>query len=275
MKKTRLTIIKPQAALSLNLQELWKYRELFYIFAWRDIKVRYKQTFLGIAWAIFQPLVTMVIFTFFFGKLAGIPSGNLPYMLFVYIGLVIWTFFSNALTSASNSLVDNGHIIKKVYFPRLVVPLSSVVTALADFGITLVILVVLMVIFRAVPSPLIIVIFPILLMTLALTISGIAMFLSSVNIKYRDVRYILPFFIQILMFLTPVIYPSTIIAAQHKWVLLLNPLTGIIETTRTLISGSSSIDWQLLTISITISILLFLAGLYYFRKTERFFADIL
>lgn len=268
-------IIQPQSNfLNIDFQELWRFRELLYIFVWRDIKVRYKQTFLGIAWAIFQPLVTMVIFTFFFGKLAGLPSGNLPYMVFVYIGLIIWNFFSNSLSSASGSLVEHEQMIKKIYFPRLLIPLASVITSSIDFLITLIILVVLLIYFQILPSPLLLLYTPLLFLITFFTASGLGLFMSSVNVKYRDVRYILPFFIQILMFLSPVIYPSTIIASQHKWILNINPLTFVIETSRSLISGIPQINFASLLSSLLISILIFLTGLFYLRKTERFFADI-
>jgi len=269
------TIIKSTPGLlKINIQELWNYRELFYIFVWRDIKVRYKQTIFGLGWAIFQPLVTMIIFSFFFGKLAGIPSGNLPYPVFVYTGLVFWTFFSSALTLSSNSLIEHNQLLQKVFFPRLIVPLAAIITCMVDFVITLLLAVVLIFIYHLHPHPLLVLIFPLQLLILFLTISGLGLFLSAFNVKYRDVRYILPFFIQILMFLTPVIYSLTIIAPRHKWLLLANPLTGIIESARVLISGSVLLNWQSMFISLLVSVAIFIFGLYYFRLTEKFLADV-
>ncbi len=267
--------IKPNSKLgTLNFSELWRYRELFFIFAWRDIKVRYKQTILGAAWAVFQPLISMVIFTIFFGNLAKIPSGNLPYSLFVFCGLVFWGFFSNSLSHASSSLVENENIIKKVYFPRLILPISSVVTSLIDFTINLVILIAFTLILGFVPSPLSLLIIPLGLIISAIAASGLGLFLSAFNVKYRDVRYILPFFIQLLMFLTPVIYPTTIVRPSNKLIMALNPMTGVIESVRSVISGSYVIDWPIMMVSAISAIVLLIAGIYYFKATERFFADI-
>ena len=277
MKQQVTTIvIKPtKSILHLDLAELWTYKELFYSFVWRDIKVRYKQTFLGIAWAVFQPLTTMFIFSFFFGKLANIPSGNLPYMVFVYIGLIIWNFFSASLQNASSSMVENEQLIKKIYFPRIIIPLATIATSFVDLAITSLILVPLLFIFNITPNPVILVFLPLLLAIVFLTSAGLGLFLASFNVKYRDVRYILPFFVQILIFLTPVIYPSTIIADRHKWVLALNPLTNVIETVRILIGGHTAIDYLGLARSFTIALVIFLFGVLYLKKTERFFADIL
>ena len=258
----------------INLRELWDYRELFLIFAWRDLKVRYKQTILGVAWAIFQPLTSMVIFSFFFGKLARIYTAELPYMVFVYVGIVIWTFFSTAVNHATSSLLEQELLIKRVYFPRIIIPLAAFVTSIVDFLIACSILVVLLIYFQIHPSYWLIMAFPGLFLIVSLTVTGIGLFLSAVNIKYRDVRYILPFFINIAMFLTPVIYPSRIIADQHKWILVINPLTAVIETSRKLLSGSVAIDWLGLGISILVAVTIFIFGLYYFRSTEKYFADV-
>ena len=275
MQKNKVIIhIKPEGGFGLDLKELWDYRELFLIFAWRDIKVRYKQTFLGIAWAVFQPLITMVIFSFFFGKLAGIPSGELPYAVFVLIGLTVWTFFSNYLSHASTSLIDQGQMIKKVYFPRVIIPVTPLITGCVDLGITSIFLSLVLVYYRLTPQPLLFFLLPILILIVGLSSSGLGFFLSALNVKYRDVRYILPFFIQIMMFFSPVIYPSSIIADRHKWVLILNPLTGVVEALRTLIGGSSSVDWTGLMLSGAFSLSIFIAGLKYFKKSEKLFADI-
>jgi lipopolysaccharide transport system permease protein len=268
-------IIKPDSKFQLlNFSELWRYRELFFIFAWRDIKVRYKQTILGAAWAVFQPLISMIIFTVFFGTLAKIPSGNLPYSLFVFCGLVFWGFFSNSLSHASNSLVENENIVKKVYFPRIILPISSVVTSLIDFAINLVILIIFTLVMGFIPSPLSLIIIPLGLLISSIAASGLGLFLAAFNVKYRDVRYILPFFIQLLMFLTPVIYPTTIVRPSNKLIMAINPMTGVIESVRSVISGSYQIDWPILLISAISSTFILIIGIYYFRRTEKFFADI-
>ena len=272
--RKEIVIVPQTAGVKLDLEELWRYRELFYVFAWRDIKIRYKQTFLGIVWVLFQPLVTTGIFSIFFGKIAKIPSDNLPYPLFVLAGLVIWNFFANGLSSSSQSLVGNQSIMQKVYFPRLIIPISTIVTAGLDFAITLVILTLACIYYGFLPNPLIFLIAPVLLVILLLSIAGLGMFTAAINIKYRDVRYALPFFIQIGLFLTPVIYPLSVIYDWRKWFLMINPLTGVIETFRALLTGSVTVDFFLLSISLVVSIIVFVFGLYYFRKTEAFFADI-
>jgi len=259
----------------LNIKELWRYRELFYIFAWRDIKVRYKQTILGIAWAVLQPVTSTFIFTVFFGKFIKIPSEGLPYSLFVLIGLVYWSFFSGTLTHASNSLIENEGIIKKVYFPRLILPLSTIATGLIDFGISFILSLLVGLYFGYFPSPLAIIIIPLGLVIASLGAVGAGLFLTSINVKYRDVRYALPFFIQILIFVTPVIYPLSIVGSVNRLVIAINPIVGVIESARKVISGSGVIDYQVLAVSAISSILLFVAGLYYFRTTEKFFADII
>lgn len=259
----------------LNLKELWEYRELFYIFAWRDIKVRYKQTVLGIAWVVFQPLVTMVIFTIFFGNFAKIPSGSLPYPLFVLCGLVFWNFFSNTLSSASSSLVSNENIIKKVYFPKVILPLSTVITGSVDLVINIILLFVVGLYFRFIPSLFVI---PVILagyIISFLTASGLGLFFSALNVKYRDVRYIIPFFIQLLIFLTPVIYPTSMIQSSGKLLFALNPMAAVIESVRTVISGGANVDFLMLVIAALISFVVFLAGLAFFNATEKFFADII
>lgn len=269
-----LTVIKAQNNFQLlEISELWKYRELFIIFVWRDITVRYKQTFFGVAWVIFQPLLTTGIFTIFFGNLAKIPSNHMPYQLFVFTGLVFWTFFSTSLSQASNSLVDNANIIKKVYFPLEILPISSIITSIVDFSINFIVLIIISLLFGFVPSISIILFAPICLLIAVFTSSGLGLFLSSVNIKYRDVRYILPFFIQILLFLTPVIYPSSIIRDSFRMFFAFNPMTGVIETIRELIKNSGQIDVNILLISGVSSLAIFCFGLYYFKKTQKFFAD--
>lgn len=268
--------IKPiKTNVFLNLNELWRYRELFYIFAWRDIKVRYKQTILGVAWALLQPIASMFIFTIFFGKIAQISSDGLPYSLFVLTGLIFWGFFSNTLTHASNSLVENEGIIKKVYFPRLILPLSTIITGLVDFSISFILLLLVAFCFGYIPSPWTFAIIPLGIIITSLGAAGVGLFLAALNVRYRDVKYILPFFIQLLIFLTPVIYPLSIVGYINRLVIAINPIAGVIESVRKVISGSTIIDYQVLTISLISSILLFLAGLAYFRFTEKLFADVI
>jgi lipopolysaccharide transport system permease protein len=270
-----ITVIKPKPKWQLlDFSEIWKYRELFLIFAWRDITVRYKQTILGIAWAMLQPVFSTLIFTVFFGNFANIPSGELPYPLFVLIGLVFWNYFSGVLSRASNSLIENEDIVKKVYFPREILPLSSVGSNLVDFGISFVLLLIVSLYFRFIPNALILLIIPLGLIIGTLGAGGLGLLLSSFNVKYRDVRYALPFFIQMMIFLTPVIYPTNIMRPSFRYIIALNPMTGVINAARVIFSGGSNLDWGILAISGGASILLFMAGLYYFRATERFFADI-
>lgn len=269
------TIIEPKKGLAaLDLKELWKHRELFYFFSWRDLKVRYKQTAIGIFWAVLQPFIAMVVFSVFFGKLAKMPSDGIPYPIFVYIGLLLWQFFSKSLSQASNSLVDNKNIITKVYFPRLILPGSSMTTNFVDFLIASGILVGLMIYYQYVPNLAGLLILPLLLFITFMTAMGMGLLLAAVNVKYRDVRHILPFFIQMLLFVTPVIYPTSILQ-KYSWILAINPMTGVIKAARAAILGNAPVDWGLLLISGITCLLLFVIGLIYFKKTEKQFTDII
>jgi len=273
-KESNVTVIKPKPKWKLlDFRELWQYRELFWIFAWRDIKVRYKQTFLGVVWAIFQPLFSMFIFTVFFGNFAATSSGNLPYPLFVLVGLVFWNFFSSVLSHSSSSLVENEGIIKKVYFPREILPLSTIGVSLIDFTISFLMLILVVVYFGYNPGSLFSPIILLGLIIAGLGAGGLGMFLSAVNVKYRDVRYILPFFIQTMVFLTPVIYPTTVMRSSFRAIMLLNPMTGVIEAVRNQLSGRL-LNWSTIGISAMVSFTLYFLGLYYFKKMEKFFADI-
>jgi lipopolysaccharide transport system permease protein len=268
-------IIKPKKTFSLNdIKELWQYKELLYFFTWRDLKVRYKQTAIGVAWALFQPFITMVVFSVFFGKLAKIPSDGIPYPIFVYVGLLIWQFFSSALSDTSNCLTTNQAIITKVYFPRLILPISAVLTKLVDFFIASIILIGMMIYYNYTPNLIGLLILPLLLFISFLAAVGGGLFLAAVNVKYRDVRYALPFFIQIMMFLTPVIYPASI-AGKYSWILAINPMTGVIKAAQAAILGNAPINWVLLFISFITTLIMFIIGLIYFKKTERYFADII
>lgn len=268
-------IIKPRSGwIGLNLRELWHYRELFYIFAWRDIKVRYKQTVIGIAWAVMQPFFSMVVFSVFFGSLAKIPSNGIPYPVFVYSGLLFWNYFSTSLGGSSNSLIANESIVKKIYFPRLLLPISATITPIIDFGFALLVYFGLMVYYHVVPSLLGLVLLPFLVLLSFLTATGFGALLAAINIRYRDVREALPFFIQLLFFVTPVIYPTSIVPEKFQWILGLNPMSGIIEAARAVLVHDKPIDFSLLMFSSVVAVVLFVWGMFYFKKTERIFADI-
>lgn len=268
------TIIRPKKLFSIkDITELWKYRELLYFFTWRDLKVRYKQTIVGAGWAIFQPFITMVVFSVFFGGLAKIPSDGVPYPIFVYVGLIFWQFFSSALSDTSNTLIANQAIITKVYFPRLILPIASVMTKVVDFVIASLILVVLMFYYKYIPNLTGIIIMPLLLVITFMTAVGGGLVLAAINVKYRDVRYALPFMIQILLFITPVIYPASI-AGEYSKILALNPMMGVIQNARAALLGTTPINWLLIEISIISSIVLLIIGIYVFKKVERHFADI-
>lgn len=271
---TTLTIIRPKKTFSWNdVREVWRYRELLYFFVWRDLKIRYKQTVIGALWAIIQPVSTMIVFSVFFGTLAKIPSDGIPYPVFVYTGLLFWQFFSSALSQTSNSLIGNAAIVTKVYFPRIILPISGVITQFVDFFIAALVLIGLMFYYGYTPHISGLLILPFLLLITFLASVGGGLFLASINVKYRDVKYALPFFIQILLFVTPVIYPASI-AGKYSWILAINPMTGVIKGARGALLGTEPINWILLIISFAAVMLLFTVGLYYFKKTERYFADV-
>lgn len=269
------TIIRPKKIFSWSdIGEIWNFRELLYFFVWRDLKVRYKQTFIGVAWALFQPFVTMVVFSVFFGTLAQIPSDGVPYPIFVYVGLLFWIFFSSSLSDTSNTLISNQAIITKVYFPRILLPISSVITKFIDFLLSALVLVGLMIYYGFTPNLPGLLILPLLLLITFMASVGLGLFLASINVKYRDVRYALPFFIQILLFTTPVIYPASI-AGKYSYLLALNPMMGVIQTARAALLNTAPINWTLIYISLGATLILMLFGIYVFKKTERYFADII
>src|SRR3989338_969572 len=258
------TVIRPKKTFSLeDVREVWRYKELLYFFVWRDLKVRYKQTSIGVLWALIQPFVTMVVFSIFFGGLAKMPSDGVPYPIFVYVGLLFWNFFSSALGDTSNALIANQAIITKVYFPRLILPISSVATKFIDFIFASIILVGLMIYYGYMPHISGLLILPLLLLITFMASVGLGLFLASINVKYRDVRYALPFFIQILLFLTPVIYPASI-AGKYSWFLALNPMTGVIQSARAALLGSTPINWFLIGISAIACFIMLLIGIIYF-----------
>jgi lipopolysaccharide transport system permease protein len=263
--------IKPKETISLGLKELWQYRELFFFFTWRDIKVKYKQTFFGFAWAIFQPILLMLIFTFFFGHKE---QEGLPYTVFSFSGLILWNVFSTGLTNAGNSMVTNANIIKKIYFPRLIVPISAVLVSLFDFIMAFILFIAILIYYKVHVSP---VLFPLMLLT-GLLITSIATFgmgslLAALNIKYRDFRYVIPFMVQAMLFLTPVILPISAVAQKWQYILALNPMYSAIELFR-FGFNEQPLQVNLLCISIASALFFFAAGLYYFRKTEAYFADL-
>jgi lipopolysaccharide transport system permease protein len=271
--------IKPQRKFDFGLKELWTYKELFYFFTWRDIKVKYKQTVLGFLWAILQPFVTMVVFTFFFGRLLQVPSGNLPYPIFVLSGLLLWNIFSSGVVNAGNSMVTNSNIIKKIYFPRLIIPLSSILVSVFDFIMTLVVFLGVLIYYLATAQVQINWFYIILLLPLCVILSCLAAFglgslLAAMNIKYRDFRYLIPFLVQTLLFITPVIYPISIVkSGLIKWILSINPMYAAIEIFRSGLTGTLP-ELQLILTSVTSSLVLLFLGVYFFRKTEYYFADL-
>lgn len=269
------TVIKASKGwTSLNLKAIWEFRELLYFLTWRAIKVRYKQSLLGAGWAILRPFFTMVVFSIFFGKMAKIPSEGIPYPIFSYSGLLLWIYFSGAVTASSNSLVGNAGLITKVYFPRLIMPLSSAIAGLLDYLIAMSLLIVMMFYYHITPSPSLILL-PFLIICAFLSATGIGFWLSTLNVKYRDVGHILPFFIQLLLFATPVIYPATILPEKYRWLLSLNPISGVIEAHRACILSHQPINWLSLAISVGVTFLLFIPGAFYFRRMERTCADII
>ncbi|MCP3931559.1 MAG: ABC transporter permease [Bacteroidetes bacterium] len=272
--------IRPQGKFSLNLKELWQYRELFYFFTWRDIKVKYKQTFLGVLWAILQPLLMMTVFVVFFSRALKVPTDNIPAPIFYFSGLLLWNLFSSGLSSSANSMVTNADIIKKVYFPRLIIPYSGVLTALFDFLMALLLFIGLIIFYKlTVPtiniSYNILLFLPISLVLTIITTIGLGCTLAALNVKYRDFRYVIPFTIQFLLFVTPVIYPVSIFQniPYLKYILAINPMTGAVILGRSAFMPTPP-DWSVIGISIFSAILLFFIGLYVFRKMEAYFADI-
>lgn len=268
------TIIKPTNKLQfLNIQEIFNYRELLFSLVKRDLQVRYRQTIIGGLWAIVQPLTTMIIFSFFFGHLANISGGGVPYPIFSYAGLLLWTYFTGAITASSASMVASSSLITKVYFPRIIIPIAATITGLVDYAVASLVLIVLMFYYQIIPTAQILLVPLTLLLTWFLAM-GMGFWLSAINVKYRDVGYVLPFFIQLMLFVTPVIYPSSI-APNFRSVLALNPMTGIIDAHRAMILGGLPINWGALGISAVLVILIFVTGSAYFKKVERYFADII
>jgi len=272
--KNVLIIRPPKKWSSINFRELFEYRGLLYFLTWRNIIIKYKQTLLGIAWAVLQPLFMMIIFTIFFGNMAQVPSEGVPYPIFSYAGVLLWTYFSQAVTMSANSVISQTNLVTKIYFPRLLMPVAATASGILDYFIALVILVVMMIIYHVSPGP-IMLLLPVLLFWSCVSATGVGMWLSALNVKYRDIRHIIPFLIQLWLFATPVIYPNTLLPEKYRWVISLNPIAGIIEAHRACILGHKPIDWLSLGISICVSSLIFATGLFYFKKMEKTFADII
>jgi homopolymeric O-antigen transport system permease protein len=267
-------IIEPgRFRFSLWVRDLLAYRELLYFLTWRDVKIRYKQTLLGAAWAILQPLLTMLIFTVLFGRLAGIKS-DVPYPLFAYSGLVIWTFFSNAITNSGNSLVGSAHLITKIYFPRMFVPAGAIAAGLVDFALAFVIQIGLMFFYRVHPSWAMLMVLPLVFLATLLAF-GFGMWLSALNVKYRDIRYAIPFLLQLWMFASPIIYPVNSLPPRWRWALMLNPLTGIIDNFRIAIFGNHEFEWKSLAATTIITAVVLIYAAFSFSRMERQFADII
>jgi lipopolysaccharide transport system permease protein len=269
-----LVVIQPSNRWSiLSFKDIWAYRELLFFLTWRDVKVRYKQTALGAAWAILQPLFMMIIFTIFFGRLAGVASAGIPYPLFALAGLVPWTFFSNAITASGNSLVGSANLITKVYFPRLIVPAAAMLAGLVDFLLAFLLLVILMIYYRVTPTVQLLFL-PVLILLTALFSLGVGTWMSALNVKYRDVRFALPFLIQLWLFVSSVILPSSSIPQKWRWLIMLNPMSGIIEGYRAALFGLP-FDWPALGIASALTIVVLLYAIYAFGRVERSFADII
>lgn len=270
---THSTTIQPSRGWpSLRLHEIWEYRDLLYFLVWRDIRVRYKQTLLGAAWAILQPVTTMVVFSIFFGRLAKVPSDGVPYPVFAFTALLPWQLFAYALSESSNSLVANQNLITKVYFPRLVVPFAAVVSGLADFTISMAVLVGLMIYFRLAVGPAVLWL-PVFVLFAVVTALAVGLWLSALNVKFRDVRYTIPFMTQLWMFATPVAYPSSLVPAQWRALYGLNPMAGVVEGFRWALLGTTAAPGGLLVVSAFVVAALLVSGLVYFRRMEATFAD--
>lgn len=266
-------VIKPSHGwAALNLRELWLYRELIFFMTWRDLKVRYKQTLLGASWAILQPFLTMVVFSIFFGNLAKVPSDGVPYPIFSYTALVPWILFSKALQDASRSLVANSHMITKVYFPRMILPLSSVMAGVVDFLIAFVVLLGMMVFFNIFPTVNVWVL-PFFILLALVTAVGVGLWLSALNVLFRDINYILPFLTQFWMYLTPVAYPSSMIPSEWQVIYALNPMTGVVEGFRWALLGTGQPPGIMTLVSSIAAVVLLISGMFYFKRMERLFAD--
>jgi lipopolysaccharide transport system permease protein len=267
--------IKPQSKFSLGLKELWQYRELFYFFTWRDVKVKYKQAALGILWAILQPLIMMLMFTLIFSKALHVSSDGIPYPIFAISGLLIWNIFSNGLLNCANSMVTNANIIKKIYFPRLVIPMSAILTALVDFCFAIIIYAAILVYYhQGVSLPKLLLYLPLSILLTVITTFGLGTFLAAFNVKYRDFQYVLPFMIQFLLFANPVLYSAKAFTNPAiNWIMKCNPIAAAIQLCRSIFTGTA-VDWQAVGLGSAVAFFLLILGIFTFRKTEAYFADL-
>ena len=272
--KPVITLEPSRGLVSLNLRDLWEYRELLYFLTWRDIKVRYKQTLLGATWAIIQPFFTMVVFSLFFGKLAGVPSDGIPYPLFSFAALVPWTFFAYSLSQSANSLVGNANLIQKVYFPRLVIPVSSVLSGAVDFFLAFGVLLGMMLFYGFWPGWGILWLLPLLLLILVTALS-VGLWLAALNVEYRDVRYTVPFLTQFWLFATPIAYPSSLLPEPWRTLYGINPMAGVVEGFRWILLGVPQAPGPMIFASALVSLALLVGGVFYFRRMEKTFADLI
>jgi lipopolysaccharide transport system permease protein len=271
----RVLIIRPsQGWRALDLREVWAYRELLYFLVWRDVKVRYKQTILGASWAIIQPLFTMVVFSLFFGRLAGIPSDGVPYPIFAFAALVPWTFFATSVSNASDSLVASQELIKKVYFPRLALPTAAVLAGLVDFALAFVVLLGMIILYGMTPSVVALWAVPLLLLLALITALGTGLWLSASNVRYRDVRHIVPFLTQLWLFATPIAYPSSLLGEPWRTLYAINPMVGVVEGFRWALLGTETAPGGVVGVSTLVALTLLFSGALYFRRMERSFADV-
>ena len=274
-RRTLVTVIEPSVGwVPLKLSELWGYREVLYYLVWRDIKVRYRQTVIGMAWAVIQPFMTMVVFSIFFGRLAQMPSDGVPYPVFAFAALVPWTFFANGLTLSANSLVHSGHLITKVYFPRLLVPVGRVLTGLPDLGLSFVVLLGMIWwygLLQARPGLLWLPVFALLAFVTAL---GVGLWLSALNVQYRDIQHAVPFIVQVWLFATPIAYPSSLLSGPWRTVYGLNPMVGVVEGFRWALLGSGAAPGLNVAVSALAALVMFVSGAFFFRRIERTFADV-
>lgn len=271
---TPIVRIRPSKGwVSLKLRDLWEYRELLYFLIWRDVKVRYKQTALGASWAIIQPVMTMVVFSLFFGKLGKIPSDGIPYPIFAFAALVPWTFFANGLTHGSNSMVSSANLIKKVYFPRLAIPIASVASGAVDFAIAFGVLLLMMLYYRIFPTVNILWL-PAFLLLALVTSLGVSLWLSAMNVQYRDIKYVVPFITQFWLFATPIAYPSSLLSEPWRTLYAINPMVGVVEGFRWALLGSGMKPGAMIAVSSGASLIILISGAFYFRRMEKSFADV-
>jgi lipopolysaccharide transport system permease protein len=259
--------------ISLKLPELWEYRELLYFLIWRDVKVRYKQTVLGAAWAIIQPFFTMIVFSLFFGRLAQVPSDGIPYPVFSYAALVPWTFFANGLTQSSTGIVSHANLIKKVYFPRLAIPIARVLAGVIDFSLAFIVLLAMMLIYGIIPTANVVWL-PLFLLLALVTSLGVGLWLSAMNVQFRDVAYIVPFITQFWLFATPIAYPSSLLSEPWRTLYGINPMAGVVEGFRWTLLGTNTAPGLILLVSSLAALVLLVSGAFYFRRMEKTFADV-